>query len=85
MSSMADPLLKDQLLEDFDHLPPSRQRWAARYVHSLRSAGRGEDPLPPPTPGESLLPLAGTLDDESARQMQQAIEEECERVDLREW
>ena len=85
MSSMADPLLKEQLIEDFDHLPPSRQRQAARYVHSLRSAGKREDPLPPPTPGKSLMPLAGILDDESAREILEAIEEECERVDLSEW
>jgi hypothetical protein len=31
------------------------------------------------------MTLAGTLDDESARQMREVIEEGCERVDLDEW
>ena len=34
------------------------------------------------TPGRDLLPFAGTMDDESARQMTEAIDEGCERVDL---
>jgi hypothetical protein len=33
---------------------------------------------------EDLMTLAGTLDDESARQMREAIEEGCEHVDAEE-
>jgi hypothetical protein len=40
--------------------------------------------LPAVTPAtiEELFALAGSLDDESAREMMAAIESECERVDL---
>jgi anti-anti-sigma regulatory factor len=31
------------------------------------------------------MQLAGSLDDQSAREMMEAIEEGCERVDLDEW
>jgi putative addiction module component (TIGR02574 family) len=36
-------------------------------------------------PGRDLLRFAGTIDAESARAMEQAIEEGCERIDLEEW
>lgn len=40
---------------------------------------------PPGVPGRELLDLAGTLSDEDARQMLEAIEEGCEQVDPNEW
>jgi len=43
--------------------------------------------VPPPkgVSGRDLLRFAGILDAESAREMEEAIEEGCERVDLDEW
>ena len=76
---MVLPAVKEQILSDLDQLSPDLQRRAADFVHSLVSPGlKG-------TPGRDLLRFVGTLDDESARQMMEAIEEECERVDLDEW
>lgn len=76
---MVMPAIKEQILYDLDRLSPEQQKRAAELVHGLIS------PLPKGTPGRELLRFAGTLDDESARQMMEAIEEGCERVDLDEW
>jgi len=73
------PAIKQQILEDLGQLSPARQQRAAELVHGLVSAqARG-------TAGRELLRFAGTLDDQSARQMTKAIEEGCERVDIDGW
>ena len=76
---MAEPAIKKQILDDLEQLSPEQQERAAELVHGLVSA------RPKGTPGRDLLRFAGTLDDESAREMTEAIEEGCERVDLDEW
>jgi len=76
---MAQPAVKEQILADLDRLSPEQQRRAADLVHGLVS------PLPTGASVEDLLQVAGTLDEDSARQMVEAIEEGCERVDLDEW
>jgi hypothetical protein len=73
------PAIKDQILSDLDRLAPEQQRRAAELVHGLVST------VPRGASGRDLLRFAGTLDDESAREMIEAIEEGCERVDLDEW
>jgi hypothetical protein len=73
------PAIKEQILNDLDRLSPEQQQRAAKLVHDLVST------LPKGASGRDLLRFAGTLDDESARQMTEAIEEGCERVDLDEW
>lgn len=40
---------------------------------------------PPGVPGRELLQFAGTIPEESLQQMEQVIEEECERVDYEGW
>ena len=76
---MVIPAIRDQILSDLDRLDPEKQNRAAELVHGLVLADRRG------TPGKELLRFAGTLDDESAREMRQAIEEGCERVDPDEW
>lgn len=76
---MAEPAIKKQILNDLERLSPEQQKRAAELVHGLVS------PLPKGTPGRDLVRFAGILDDESAREMMEAIEEGCERVDLDEW
>lgn len=76
---MVIPAIQDQILEDLGQLSATEQKRAAEMVHSLVS---------PPTRGgsiEDLMRVAGSLDDQSAREMMEAIEEGCERVDLSEW
>lgn len=65
---------KEQILQDLERLSPQQQRWVAETVRSLVSG------LPRGASAADLRALAGTLDDESAREMTEAIEEGCERV-----
>lgn len=76
---MALPTVKEQILSDLDRLSPEEQHRAAELVHGLVT------PLPKGASVEDLLSVAGTLDDQAAREMMKAIEEGCERVDLDEW
>jgi hypothetical protein len=73
------PAIKEQILNDLDQLSPAQQKRAAQLVRELVS------PLPRGASVEDLLRIAGILDDEAAREMTEAIEEGCERVDLDEW
>lgn len=72
-------VVRQQILEDLDQLSPEMQRRAAELVHDLVSS------LPKGTSGRDLLRFVGIMDDESAREMREAIEEGCERVDLDGW
>ncbi len=76
---MVLPDVKDRIMRDLDRLSPEQQRRAAELVGGLVSS------LPQGASVEDLLKVAGTLDAESAREMMQAIEEGCERVDPDEW
>jgi hypothetical protein len=76
---VALPTAKEQILSDLDRLSPEEQQRAAELVHRLVT------PLPKGASAEDLLRVAGTLDDQAAREMMQAIEDGCERVDLDEW
>jgi hypothetical protein len=62
-----------------DKLSPEMQEHVLRFVASLA------DSTPKGEKGAALLAFAGSLDAVSARQMIQAIEEECERTDTGEW
>ncbi len=75
---MASPKLKEELLREIDRMPAEAQR---QVLHLARYLSR----TPKGTPIEELRPLAGILDEESAREMRQAIEEGCEQVDLNGW
>ena len=76
---MALPNVKEQILNDLERLSPEKQRRAAELVHELVSV------LPKGASVDDLLSVSGTLNDGAAREMIQAIEEGCERVDLDEW
>ena len=69
---MIVPAIKEQILNDLDRLSPTQQQRAADLVHGLVS------PLPKGASIEDLMTVAGILDDESAREMIEAIEEGCE-------
>jgi hypothetical protein len=76
---MTLPTVKEQILSDLDRLSPEKQKRAAELVHGLVTL------LPRGASVEDLLSVAGTLDDQAAHEMMQAIEEGCERVGLHEW
>ena len=68
--------VKEQILSDLGRLSPEQQQRAAELVHGLVT------PLPKGASVEDLLSVAGTLDPGAAREMMQAIEEGCGRLDL---
>jgi hypothetical protein len=74
-----EPTVKEQILKDLDRLSPELQRRALTLVHGL------VDPFPKGASVEDLMSVAGILDDESAREMMEAIEEGCERIDPEDW
>src|SRR5258708_4633682 len=65
---MVNPTIKEQILNDLDRLSPEEQTRAAEFVHSLASR------TPQGIPGRDLRRFAGLLDQDSAREMIQAIE-----------
>jgi hypothetical protein len=76
---MVEPTVKEQILNDLERLSPEMQARAAQLVHSLVST------TPRGVPGRDLLRFAGTIDAESIREMEEAIEDGCERIDPEAW
>lgn len=74
---MAKPAPREQILRDLDRLPPELQAEVVEYVRGLGGMHGASI--------EDLLSLGGILDQESAREMREAIEEHCERVDPGAW
>jgi hypothetical protein len=71
--------VRAEIVKQVEKLPPAMQEQVLRFVASLTaSAPTGES-------GATLRQFSSSLDAESARQMMQAIEEECEKVDASEW
>jgi hypothetical protein len=67
--------IQNALLKEMEKLPASKQRRVLDFARSLA------EELPEGTPGSDLLEFAGILTPEEAREMMQAIEEGCERID----
>lgn len=63
----------------FAHRSRSAQQRVLEIVRGFSS------PTPPGTPIANLLTLSGSLDEESAREMEEAIKAGCEKVDLDAW
>ena len=76
---MVRAVIKDELLSRIDQLPVELQRRVIAFADALVLSS------PKGTPGRDLLRFAGTLDEDSAREMQEAIEDACEQVDVNEW
>ena len=74
-----DPSITQEIVERLHELPASQQQIVLEVVRSLASH------KPQGVPAKDLLPLTGTITVEDARQMMNAIEEGCERVDANAW
>ncbi len=72
---MTQTARKEQLLRDFEQLPPALQRRVQEFAHSL------VEQAPEGTPGEELIPFVGILDEQSAREMDEAIQKHCEQLE----
>jgi hypothetical protein len=76
---MVEATIKEQILSDLEQLSPEMQERAAQLVHGLvEAAPRG-------VPGRDLLRFAGVIDAESIREMEEAIEDGCDRIDPEAW
>ncbi len=76
---MAIPKIQHEIMEVLGRLPESLQLQVLEIARGI-SANR-----PVGTPVADLLALSGSLDAESARQMEEAIEAGCEQVDPDAW
>ena len=74
-----DPSITQEIVARLHELPAAQQQLVLEVVRSLVSA------KPQGVPAKDLLPLAGAITAEDARQMMSAIEEGCERVDPNAW
>jgi hypothetical protein len=71
--------VRQEIAKQVEKLPPNMQEQVLRFVASLSvSAPMGVN-------GVRLRQFSSSLDSVSARQMMQAIDQECERVDARDW
>jgi hypothetical protein len=77
---MTDQVYKQELLEQVNKLDDERQRRLLNYARLLANAPqiRGES-------GKSLIASAGMFGKQDLEEMQQAIEEDCERIDWGGW
>jgi hypothetical protein len=70
--------LQTELLKRINQLSEEEQRQVLKFANNLPPSDQKEH-------AAHFLDLAGTLDHESAQEMLQAIEEDCERIDTNEW
>ena len=69
----------DEVVEQLKVMPQPLQRQVLEFVRSLVQAEvRG-------TPGQQLLRFAGSISSADLRLMREAIEQDCEQVDVDEW
>jgi len=75
---MSNTEIQAELLKRINQLSEEEQRQVLNFATNL-----------PASPQKDLaahfLDLAGTLDPQSAQEMLQAIEEDCERIDANDW
>lgn len=69
----------DELIEQLRVMPQHLQWRILEFVQTLVKAEvRG-------TPGRNLLRFAGSIPPDDLQLMREAIEQDCERVDMNEW
>ncbi len=76
---MVNSTLERELHEQLERLPEPKQREVVEYARVLAAE------KPKGISGKEFLALTGTIEPDDIALMKQAIEEECERVDLDEW
>jgi hypothetical protein len=70
--------VEHEIVRSLAKLAPSQQRQVLDFVRFLTRTPSG-------MPGASLLTFAGTIAQSDLAHMQQAIERDCEQVNLHEW
>lgn len=71
--------IADEVVEQLRGMSQPLQRQVLAFVRSLAKAEvRG-------TPGQQLLRFAGSVPSDDLQLMREAIEQDCERIDVGEW
>jgi hypothetical protein len=68
-----------EIAKQVQQLPPTLQERVLRFVTSLASGA------PVGEKGATLSQFSGSIDSDSAQQMTEAIEKECEHIDSSQW
>lgn len=76
---MIDPMIRDKLNEQLDHLPAQLQQRVLHYAQSLAAS------FPAGVPGSHLLVFCGAIGSDDLQQMSDAIAEGCEQIDEANW
>jgi len=76
---MVSSALEQELRQHLEHLPFAQQRQVLDFARALASS-RAHG-----VAGQKLLQFAGTIDLDELKVISQAIAEDCEKVDTREW
>jgi len=75
---MSIPII-DEVVEQLKVMPQPLQRQVLEFVRALVKAEvQG-------TPGQQLLRFAGSIPADDLQVMREAIEQDCERIDVNEW
>jgi hypothetical protein len=76
---MNSTVLEKEIIEQINRLAQDEQRRVLEFAKALaQSRPTGE-------PGKNLLKWVGCIPAQDLKEMEQAIEEGCERVDQNEW
>lgn len=70
--------IEQEILKELACLPVELRKQVLEFARALVSTSKG-------VPGKQLLRFAGVLSPEDAHTITQAIEAECERIDLNAW
>jgi hypothetical protein len=71
--------IQEKIIAELKRLSEGEQILVLNYARTIATRNRAG------IPGKDLLPLAGTISEEDADLMMKAIEEDCGRVDPRDW
>ncbi len=72
-------LLKEEILEQISTLPQEQQRRILDFARALTVSA------PVGVAGKELLRFAGAIEADELQMMAQAIEDDCEGIELNEW
>lgn len=71
--------IAEELLKQLDQLPLEFQKKVLEFAQALNATAlKGK-------PGKDLLKFAGAIDQDSLKAMKEAVEYDCERVDINGW
>lgn len=76
---MLNAAVKKEIINQVARLDYEQQKRVLDFAHALAITG------PKGVPGKRLLSFAGSIPVDDLKDMEQAIEESCEKVDLNEW